>query len=60
MRKTQEDQLVLGWRRPSQDLPADIRKESQGLVAQLLRAVVEAERREEGAEGEREDHLAAS
>lgn len=61
MKKTaRESQLALGWRRPSQDLPADVSKESLALVAQLLRAVVEAERREEGADGEREDHLATS
>lgn len=60
MRKTRESQLALGWRRPSRDLPADVAKESQALLAQLLRAVVEAERREEGDDGEREDHLTTS
>ncbi len=60
MKKTRESQLALGWRRPSRDLPADVAKASQVLIAQLLRAVVEAERREEGGDGEREDHLPAS
>ena len=60
MRKTRESQLALGWCSPSRDLPAHVAKESQTLVAQLLRAVVEAERREEGDDGEREDHPATS
>lgn len=60
MKKTRESQLALGWHRLSRDLPAVVAKECQTLVAQLLRAVVEAERREEEDDGEREDHLSAS
>jgi len=59
MRPRRESQLALGWRGPSTDLPAEPVEECRKLIAQLLRVVVEAER-EEGDDGEREDHLASS
>lgn len=60
MRRRREGQLSMGWRSPSRELPAEVAEEGRKLLAQLLRRVVEAERDEEGDDGEREDHLTSS
>jgi hypothetical protein len=45
-------QLPLRWRDRDVELPEAIEEEVRALLAQLLRAVVEAERDEEESEGE--------
>lgn len=52
MEKRRESQLLLRWRDRDAGLPEAVEEEVQALVAQLLRAVVEAERDDEEIEDE--------
>ena len=60
MRQRRASQLALGWRNAGTCIPEEIQKECQKLLAQLLRAVVDVERDEEGDGDERQDHSATS